>query len=64
MDINLVRTFLAIAEVGNFVRAAEQLNVTVCGYVRPDSLNVYAGDAVTLADEWLVTGSDIPTIAS
>ena len=28
MDINLVRTFLAIAEVGNFVRAAEQLNVT------------------------------------
>lgn len=28
MDIALVRTFLAIAELGNFVRAAEQLNVT------------------------------------
>jgi FdhD protein len=30
------------------VALAEQLNITVCGYVRPDSLNVYAGDAVTL----------------
>lgn len=28
MDIALVRTFLAIAELGNFVRAAEQLNIT------------------------------------
>ena len=28
------------------VRLAEQLNVTVGGYVRPDSLNVYAGTAV------------------
>lgn len=28
MDITLVRTFLAIAEHGNFVRAAAQLNVT------------------------------------
>ncbi len=28
------------------VALAEQLNVTVCGYVRPDSLNVYAGSAV------------------
>jgi len=27
---------------------AEQLNVTVCGYVRSDSLNVYAGDGVLL----------------
>ena len=26
------------------VALAEQLNVTVCGYVRPDSLNLYAGD--------------------
>jgi FdhD protein len=33
------------------VALAEQLNVTVCGYVRPDSLNVYAGHAVTLAHE-------------
>ena len=28
------------------VALAEQLNVTVCGYVRGDTLNVYAGDAV------------------
>jgi FdhD protein len=30
------------------VALAEQLGVTVCGYVRPDGLNVYAGDAVAL----------------
>jgi FdhD protein len=29
------------------VALAEQLNVTVCGYVRPDGLNVYAGEAVS-----------------
>jgi FdhD protein len=28
------------------VALAEQLNVTVCGYVRPDSVNVYAGEAL------------------
>lgn len=28
MDIDLVRTFLAVLETGNFVRAAERLNVT------------------------------------
>jgi formate dehydrogenase assembly factor FdhD len=28
------------------VALAEQLGVTVCGYVRSDALNVYAGDAV------------------
>jgi FdhD protein len=27
---------------------AEQLNVTVCGYVRPDGLNLYAGSGVVL----------------
>jgi FdhD protein len=32
------------------VALAEQLNVTVCGYVRPESLNVYAGDAIILTD--------------
>ena len=32
------------------VALAEQLNVTVCGYVRPESLNVYAGDAVILTE--------------
>ena len=31
------------------VGLAEQLNVTVCGYVRGDTLNVYAGDAVEIA---------------
>jgi len=33
------------------VALAEQLNVTVCGYVRPDGLNLYAGDALMLAAE-------------
>lgn len=28
------------------VALAEQLNVTVCGYVRPDSLNLYTGSGV------------------
>ena len=27
---------------------AERLNVTMCGYVRPDGLNLYTGDAVLL----------------
>jgi len=30
------------------VALAEQLNVTVCGYVRPDSLNLYAGAALVM----------------
>src|SRR5438132_831943 len=30
---------------------AEQLNVTVCGYVRPDGLNLYAGEALVLDAE-------------
>ena len=30
------------------VALAEQLNVTVCGYVRGDSLNLYAGDGIVL----------------
>jgi FdhD protein len=33
------------------VALAEQLNVTVCGYVRPDGLNLYAGEALVLATE-------------
>jgi FdhD protein len=33
------------------VALAEQLNVTVCGYVRPDGLNLYAGDALVLDAE-------------
>jgi FdhD protein len=33
------------------VALAEQLGVTVCGYVRPDGLNLYAGDAVEITPE-------------
>ena len=32
------------------VGLAEQLNITVCGYVRPDGLNLYAGHGL-LVDE-------------
>src|SRR5574341_2022168 len=32
------------------VALAEQLNITVCGYVRPDSLNLYAGAALRVSD--------------
>jgi formate dehydrogenase accessory protein FdhD len=43
------------------VGLAEQLGVTVCGYVRPDGLNVYAGDGVELGGgERPVTGGDSP----
>ncbi len=30
------------------IALAEQLNVTVCGYVQPNGLNLYAGDAIAL----------------
>jgi FdhD protein len=30
------------------VALAEQLNITVCGYVRPESLNLYAGDGLQI----------------
>lgn len=36
------------------VALAEQLNITICGYVRPDSLNLYAGHAL-LVDEAVAT---------
>jgi FdhD protein len=32
------------------VALAEQLNVTVCGYVRPDGLNLYTGAGLELAE--------------
>lgn len=38
------------------VALAEQLGITVCGYVRPDGLNVYAGDAVVLGAAVATTG--------
>jgi FdhD protein len=33
------------------VALAEQLNITVCGYVRPDGFNLYAGHGVVLGAE-------------
>jgi FdhD protein len=32
------------------VGLAEQLNITVCGYVRPDSLNLYAGEGLLVGE--------------
>jgi FdhD protein len=32
------------------VGLAEQLNVTVCGYVRSDGLNLYVGEGLTAGD--------------
>jgi FdhD protein len=32
------------------VALAEQLNVTICGYVRGDSLNLYSGEHLVLSD--------------
>ncbi len=32
------------------VALAEQLNVTVCGYVRPDGLNLYTGEGLKLSE--------------
>jgi FdhD protein len=46
MGVPLVASRTSPTEMA--VALAEQLNVTVCGYVRPDGLNVYAGDAVAL----------------
>lgn len=37
------------------VALAEQLNITVCGYVRPDGLNLYAGRGVLLDDPLAVS---------
>jgi len=33
------------------VALAEQLNITVCGYVRPDGLNLYAGSGLIIDEE-------------
>ncbi|MBI4638596.1 MAG: formate dehydrogenase accessory sulfurtransferase FdhD [Candidatus Rokubacteria bacterium] len=33
------------------VALAEQLNITVCGYVRPESLNLYAGRGLLVGEE-------------
>jgi FdhD protein len=47
MGVPLVASRTSPTEMA--VALAEQLGITVCGYVRPDSLNVYAGDAVQMA---------------
>jgi FdhD protein len=44
MGVPLVASRTSPTEMA--VALAEQLNVTVCGYVRPDGLNLYAGDGV------------------
>jgi len=47
MGVPLVASRTSPTEMA--VALAEQLNVTVCGYVRADTLNIYAGDAVIVA---------------
>jgi len=49
MGVPLVASRTSPTEMA--VALAEQLNVTVCGYVRPDGLNLYAGDALLLDAE-------------
>ena len=46
MGVPLVASRTSPTEMA--ISLAEQLGLTVVGYLRPDSLNVYAGDAVTL----------------
>ncbi|HET7343222.1 MAG TPA: formate dehydrogenase accessory sulfurtransferase FdhD [Methylomirabilota bacterium] len=46
MGVPLVASRTSPTEMA--VALAEQLGVTVCGYVRPDGLNLYAGDALRL----------------
>jgi FdhD protein len=49
MGVPLVASRTSPTEMA--VALAEQLNVTVCGYVRPDGLNLYAGEALVLDPE-------------
>jgi FdhD protein len=46
MGVPLVASRTSPTEMA--ISLAEQLGITVVGYLRPDSLNVYAGDAVAL----------------
>jgi FdhD protein len=52
MGVPLVASRTSPTEMA--VALAEQLNITVCGYVRPESLNLYAGDALRLGRTALV----------
>ncbi len=49
MGVPLVASRTSPTEMA--VALAEQLNITVCGYVRGDSLNLYAGGALLLDQE-------------
>ena len=51
MGVPLVASRTSPTEMA--VALAEQLNITVCGYVRPDSLNLYAGSALAVGEELL-----------
>jgi FdhD protein len=46
MGVPLVASRTSPTEMA--VALAEQLNITVCGYVRPEGLNLYAGDGLDL----------------
>jgi len=48
MGVPLVASRTSPTEMA--VALAEQLNITVCGYVRGDSLNLYAGSALLLGE--------------
>jgi FdhD protein len=48
MGVPLVASRTSPTEMA--VALAEQLGITVCGYVRPDGLNIYAGHAVRVED--------------
>jgi FdhD protein len=49
MGVPLVASRTSPTEMA--VALAEQLNITVCGYVRTDSLNLYAGAGLVLGEE-------------
>jgi FdhD protein len=48
MEVPIVASRTSPTEMA--VALAEQLGITVCGYVRPDGLNLYAGEGVLLAE--------------
>jgi FdhD protein len=47
MEVPIVASRTSPTEMA--VALAEQLGITVCGYIRPDGLNLYAGDGLRLA---------------
>jgi len=56
MGVPLVASRTSPTEMA--VALAEQLNITVCGYVRTDGLNLYAGHALVLSDGVAVAAPD------